>query len=107
MVGLVSTYIEHFTYLGLFVVLMLCGLGMPIPEEVAIVLAGVLSAEEKLYWGWALLACLVGALLGDSVMYLIGRQVGAHAVDHTLHVDRHQVSVRRAGELHAHHRHPE
>ncbi len=31
MVGLISSYIEHFTYLGLFVVLMLCGLGLPMP----------------------------------------------------------------------------
>jgi membrane protein DedA with SNARE-associated domain len=72
-----ATLFSPSSYFGIVLFLVLTGCGMPIPEEVAIVLAGVLSAEEKLYWGWALLACLVGALLGDSVMYLIGRQVGA------------------------------
>lgn len=74
---MLATLFHPSSYLGIVIFLILTGCGMPIPEEVAIVLAGVLSAEEKLYWGWALLACLVGALLGDSVMYLIGRQVGA------------------------------
>jgi membrane protein DedA with SNARE-associated domain len=64
------------SYFGIVVFLILTGCGMPVPEEVAIVLAGVLSAEEKLYWGWALLSCLVGALLGDCVMYGIGRRFG-------------------------------
>ena len=34
---------------------------MPLPEEVAIVLAGVLSAQGHLHWQFALAACLVGA----------------------------------------------
>jgi membrane protein DedA with SNARE-associated domain len=72
-----ATLFNPSSYFGIVLFLVLTGCGMPIPEEVAIVLAGVLSAEEKLYWGWALLACLVGAILGDSMMYLIGRQFGA------------------------------
>jgi membrane protein DedA with SNARE-associated domain len=71
-----ATLFHPSSYFGIVLFLVLTGCGMPVPEEVAIVLAGVLSAEEKLYWGWALLACLVGALLGDSVMYFIGRRFG-------------------------------
>ncbi|MGD9636432.1 MAG: DedA family protein, partial [Pirellulales bacterium] len=64
------------SYLGIVVFLILTGCGMPIPEEVAFVVAGVLSAEGHLHWPTALAACLLGALLGDSVMYGIGRQWG-------------------------------
>lgn len=64
------------SYLGIIVFLVLTGCGMPIPEEVAFVVAGVLSAEGKLHTGLALASCLVGALLGDSVMYAIGRRWG-------------------------------
>lgn len=49
---------------------------MPIPEEVAIVIAGVLSAQGKLDPGLAFGACLLGALLGDAVMYAIGYHFG-------------------------------
>jgi membrane protein DedA with SNARE-associated domain len=49
---------------------------MPIPEEVAFVVAGVLSAEGKLHWPTALASCLAGAILGDSVMYAIGYRWG-------------------------------
>lgn len=64
------------SYLGIVVFLVLTGCGMPIPEEVAFVVAGVLSAEGHLRWPLALAACLAGALAGDSVMYAIGRRWG-------------------------------
>ena len=64
------------SYLGIVVFLVLTGCGMPIPEEVAFVVAGVLSAEGRLHWEIALASCLIGAILGDSVMYAIGRRWG-------------------------------
>ena len=42
------------------------------PEEVPIIAAGVASRAQALHWYYALPACLVGALLGDSLMYAIG-----------------------------------
>jgi membrane protein DedA with SNARE-associated domain len=59
------------------VFLTLTGIGLPIPEEVPIVAAGVASRAQALHWYYALPACLVGALLGDSLMYAIGRYFGA------------------------------
>lgn len=64
------------SYLGIVVFLVLTGCGLPIPEEVAFVVAGVLSAEGHLYWPAALAACWIGSILGDSVMYWIGRRWG-------------------------------
>ena len=64
------------SYLGIVVFLILTGCGLPIPEELAFVVAGVLSAEGRLHWPTAWAACLVGAILGDSVMYWIGRRWG-------------------------------
>jgi membrane protein DedA with SNARE-associated domain len=63
-------------YLGITVFLILTGCGLPLPEEVAIIAAGVAAAQGALDpWG-ALAACLVGAIVGDSAMYLIGRRFG-------------------------------
>ena len=63
-------------YLGIVLFLTLCGCGIPIPEEVPLVLAGVLSSQGTLDPWMAFTACLVGAILGDSVMYMIGRYFG-------------------------------
>ena len=70
-------WIERGSYLGIVVFLALTGIGLPIPEEVPIVAAGVASRAQALHWYYALPACLVGALLGDSLMYAIGRFFGA------------------------------
>jgi membrane protein DedA with SNARE-associated domain len=60
------------SYLGIFLFIVLTGCGFPLPEEVAIVIAGVLSAQGHLQWEWAFAACLAGAVIGDSIMYAIG-----------------------------------
>lgn len=74
---LLDFLVNRLSYLGFVVFLALCGVGLPIPEEAPLVLAGVLSSngtlEHPLY---AFAACLAGALLGDSVMYFIGRHFG-------------------------------
>ena len=70
-------WIERGSYLGIVIFLTLTGIGLPIPEEVPIVAAGVASRAQALHWYYALPACLVGALLGDSLMYAIGRFFGA------------------------------
>jgi len=63
-------------YLGIIVILILTGAGLPIPEEVPIVAAGVFSADGSLNIWWAFASCLVGALLGDTLVYIIGRYLG-------------------------------
>jgi membrane protein DedA with SNARE-associated domain len=73
---MLAVFFSPTSYLGIIVFLVLTGCGMPIPEEVAFVVAGVLSAEGNLHWPTALASCLVGAILGDSVMYSIGRRWG-------------------------------
>ncbi|MDO7682236.1 MAG: DedA family protein [Pirellulales bacterium] len=70
-------WLEQGSYLGIVLFLTLTGLGLPVPEEVPIVAAGVASRAGALDWWWALPACLIGALLGDSLMYAIGRFFGA------------------------------
>jgi len=58
----------------------LTGTGLPIPEEVPIVAAGILAARGIIDPYWALAACLFGALAGDCVMYWIGYHFGRNVV---------------------------
>lgn len=69
------------SYLGLIVFLTLTGCGLPLPEEVALVLAGVLSNEGHLRPEFALAACILGTLAGDSVTYAIGYHWGRNLVE--------------------------
>src|SRR5262249_11998570 len=59
----------------IFLVLALTGAGLPLPEEVVIIAAGVASSPSvgRLDPFLALTACLAGALVGDCLMYGIGR----------------------------------
>src|SRR6185369_2178633 len=69
-------FVDNFTYLGIFAVLLLGSLGAPIPEEMPIVAAGVLSHEGIVRWWLALPVCLLGVLSGDMVLYWVGRHWG-------------------------------
>ncbi len=64
------------SYLGIVVVLFLTGCGLPLPEEVPIVAAGIAASLGKLDPVMGYAACMIGALAGDTAMYSIGRVFG-------------------------------
>jgi len=59
-------------YLGIALLLLLGGLGLPVPEEAPIILAAVLSKSGKMWWPLALGSCFAGVLVGDFVVYFLG-----------------------------------
>jgi membrane protein DedA with SNARE-associated domain len=69
---LTEQLIGQLGYLGIALILILGGLGLPIPEEAPIILAAVLSRNGKLHGPLALASCLIGVLLGDLVVYFLG-----------------------------------
>jgi membrane protein DedA with SNARE-associated domain len=73
---MLTQLIGHFTYPGVFVVLLVSGLGVPIPEELPIAIAAMMARWEVMRWQGALLACMGGALAGDVVLYWVGRHFG-------------------------------
>ncbi|MEN6451550.1 MAG: DedA family protein [Thermoguttaceae bacterium] len=64
------------SYALITLVLILTGAGLPLPEEVPIIAAGILAANGTLDPWLALACCLVGAIVGDAVMYWIGYHFG-------------------------------
>lgn len=68
-------------YVGIVVFLMLTGAGLPVPEEVFIIAAGVASSHYEELNPWlAMSACLFGALAGDCIMYWIGYHFGRNVL---------------------------
>ncbi|MCY3001709.1 MAG: DedA family protein [Planctomycetota bacterium] len=77
---LVQGYIERFHYLGAFVVLLLCGIGLPLPEEITLVACGYLLHEGRVEFLPVTLVCSSAILLGDSIPYWFGRIYGMRAL---------------------------
>src|SRR5262245_65888360 len=81
---MVERAIEYFSYAGLLVILLLASLGLPVPEEVPIITAGILSHEGILRWWLALPTCIAGVLAGDLILYGAGRHWGERVLEHRL-----------------------
>ena len=64
------------SYLWVIIFLILTGCGLPIPEEVGIIAAGVWAADGAMQFWLGLAACLFGCIVGDSIMYAIGYRFG-------------------------------
>lgn len=69
-------FLGNWSYLGLILILVLTGAGLPLPEEVPVIAAGVLSSLGQMNPWLAFLSCVIGALAGDTVMYWLGRHFG-------------------------------
>lgn len=68
-------------YAGIIFYMILTGCGFPMPEEVAIIAGGALAANGQLHWGLTWGSLLIGALLGDCVMYYIGYHFGRRLLE--------------------------
>ncbi len=77
-------YLTHwftrFHYLAPFTVLMLCGLGAPLPEEITLIGCGLLVTEGHVGFWEITLVCSAAILLGDSIPYWLGRRFGLAAL---------------------------
>jgi len=78
--GLVSAYLEQSSYLGLLMVLILCGLGLPLPEDVALLAGGYLAHQGVTRYPITLGVCLIGVVTGDTSLFFLGRRFGSGVV---------------------------
>jgi membrane protein DedA with SNARE-associated domain len=77
----VDAFLEHFTYAGIFTILFIAGLGVPIPEEAPVLAAGILSSVGTIRWWIALPVCIVGVIAGDSALYWVGHHWGERVMN--------------------------
>lgn len=71
-----STMTPVEAYLWLAGILLLCGLGLPIPEDVSLIVAGYFSYKEVLNVHKALAVCFAAVLAGDTFAFFLGRWFG-------------------------------
>jgi len=78
----VTTVVEQFPYAGLFLLLLLGGLGLPFPEDTTLMLCGVLISQDVIAPVPALLTVYSGLLVTDYMLYLAGKKYGYKIIHH-------------------------
>src|SRR6218665_3667513 len=66
-------------YSAIVGLLLICGLGVPLPEDITLVAAGILSALGSISIGGAIAAGFFGVMAGDAFLYTVGRIYGRKA----------------------------
>ncbi len=75
-------YLGPYHYVGFFVLLLLCGVGLPIPEDIVIITGGYFAHIGHTRLIPTLATLYVGALSGDFVLYWVGRKFGKEILSH-------------------------
>jgi len=77
----VEPFLAHFGYAAVFAALVVAGVGVPIPEELTQLTAGVLSHEGYFRLRYAIPVIWAGILAGDAILFLLARRHGPRALD--------------------------
>jgi len=73
---LVNLFVQN-GYAAVFVALMICGAGLPLPEDITLVAGGVIAGLGYANVHVMCAMTLFGVLLGDSAIFLLGHHYGA------------------------------
>lgn len=63
-------------YAAIFGALLVCGLGVPLPEDITLIAAGILAALKSISLPGAMIIGFIGVLAGDCILFFIGRRYG-------------------------------
>jgi membrane protein DedA with SNARE-associated domain len=77
----INQLITDWGYAGIFLVVILGNIGLPVPEETVLAVAGYLVWSGRLQLLPVLIVALVSAVAGDSLGYWLGRHYGRAAVE--------------------------
>ena len=72
----VQFWMERGSYFVLFGLLFACGLGLPLPEDIPLLIAGALVAKGKMNLALAAICAWCGIVGGDVVLYNLGKTFG-------------------------------
>ena len=78
LMSFLQSFFFEYGYYAVFSVLVLCGMGLPLPEDITLVTAGIISALGEKNVHIMLVVAYFGVLCGDWMMYIIGWKFGPH-----------------------------
>src|SRR5262245_24033177 len=75
-----SSLSPNAVYATLAGILLLCGLGLPIPEDISLICAGYMAHLAVINVHNAFLVCLAAVLAGDTLAFFLGRWFGSRVL---------------------------
>jgi membrane protein DedA with SNARE-associated domain len=78
----INAILEHFPYLGIFILFILGALGFPFPEDTTLILCGFLISQGVIKWLPALLVVFAGLMITDFSLYSVGKKYGRMIITH-------------------------
>jgi membrane protein DedA with SNARE-associated domain len=79
---LLFNFVDQWSYLGLFLILIAAGLGVPLPEDIPLVASGWMVHTGHGSLTLMILTGLAGVMIGDSLLFNMGRRYGDHVFEH-------------------------
>lgn len=76
LLGLLEPWVREYGVAAVFLILMLESFGMPLPGESLLIVASILAGRGDLSFVALFFAAWAGAVVGDSIGYLIGCKLG-------------------------------
>jgi membrane protein DedA with SNARE-associated domain len=73
--------LSHGSIVLVVAALIVAGLGVPVPEDIMLLAAGVLVSRGEVTYVEALGACAFGVMVGDTMIFGIARKLGPGALD--------------------------
>lgn len=74
-------WISEYGYAGLFALLVLGIVGLPVPDETLLVFSGYLISKGRLHPVLTFASAFAGSVCGISISYLLGRTLGQAAIE--------------------------
>lgn len=76
MLDFLVSFFTDYGYAAVFGILVLCGFGLPVPEDISLVAGGIISGLGFTNHHVMVVVGMIGVLIGDSSMFLLGRVFG-------------------------------
>lgn len=79
-----EAWLEYAFYPTLLLIFLIASMGVPIPEDLPLIAAGVLLRIQPgiATWHWTIVVSLIGILSGDIILYSLGRRWGPSVFAH-------------------------
>jgi membrane protein DedA with SNARE-associated domain len=77
LIALIGSTAGITAYGVIFAVLLAAGFGLPLPEDIPLIMGGVLVHRGQATLWVMMLVGYLGIIIGDSIMFMIGRRVGS------------------------------
>ena len=79
-------FLDHWGYAGIFVAVVFGNLGVPVPEETVLALAGYAASRGVMRLPVILVVGVVSAVTGDNIGYWLGHRYGRSAIERFGHL---------------------